>query len=103
MPRADRVGYTDHHDRDRACSAFGGGNSRGAPGNDEAHVRANQLDGEVIERLMRLAECRLEAHVLTLDQPVLPQPDFHSGKMKGMRCIWGGRAPVRRVLYMGRP
>ena len=26
--------------------------------------------------------------------------DFDSGKMKGMRCIWGGRAPVRRVLYM---
>src|SRR5215472_9141685 len=27
-------------------------------------------------------------------------PDFDSGKLKGMRCIWGGRAPVRRVLYM---
>src|SRR5215204_5743499 len=26
--------------------------------------------------------------------------DFDGGKMKGMRCIWGGRAPVRRVLYM---
>src|SRR3954447_11371962 len=26
--------------------------------------------------------------------------DFDSGKMKGMRSIWGGRAPVRRVLYM---
>ena len=26
--------------------------------------------------------------------------DFDCGKMKGMRCIWGGRAPVRRVLYM---
>src|SRR3954463_3567964 len=26
--------------------------------------------------------------------------DFDSGKLKGMRCIWGGRAPVRRVLYM---
>ena len=26
--------------------------------------------------------------------------DFDSGKMKGIRCIWGGRAPVRRVLYM---
>src|SRR4051812_5416479 len=26
--------------------------------------------------------------------------DFESGKMKGMRSIWGGRAPVRRVLYM---
>ena len=24
--------------------------------------------------------------------------DFDSGKLKGMRCIWGGRAPVRRVL-----
>lgn len=26
--------------------------------------------------------------------------DFDSGKLKGMRCIWGGRAPVRNVLYM---
>ena len=26
--------------------------------------------------------------------------DFDSGKLDGMRCIWGGRAPVRRVLYM---
>jgi transposase len=26
--------------------------------------------------------------------------DFESGKLKGARCIWGGRAPVRRVLYM---
>src|SRR6266567_4480888 len=26
--------------------------------------------------------------------------DFDSSKLKGMRCIWGGRAPVRRVLYM---
>jgi transposase len=26
---------------------------------------------------------------------------FDSGKLKGARCIWGGRAPVRSVLYMG--
>jgi transposase len=26
--------------------------------------------------------------------------DFDSGKLKGMRCIWGGRSPVRNVLYM---
>ena len=26
--------------------------------------------------------------------------DFDSGRLNGMRCIWGGRAPVRRVLYM---
>jgi transposase len=26
--------------------------------------------------------------------------DFDSGKLKGKRCIWGGRAPVRHVLYM---
>src|SRR6516164_4462353 len=25
---------------------------------------------------------------------------FDSGKLKGMRCIWGGRAPVRHMLYM---
>jgi transposase len=25
---------------------------------------------------------------------------FESGKFKGQRCIWGGRAPVRDVLYM---
>jgi transposase len=25
---------------------------------------------------------------------------FESGKFKGRRCIWGGRAPVRDVLYM---
>jgi transposase len=25
---------------------------------------------------------------------------FESGKLKGKRCIWGGRAPVRHVLYM---
>jgi transposase len=25
---------------------------------------------------------------------------FDSGKFKGRRCIWGGRAPVRQVLYM---
>jgi transposase len=25
---------------------------------------------------------------------------FESGKFKGRRCIWGGRAPVRQVLYM---
>jgi transposase len=25
---------------------------------------------------------------------------FESGKLKGKRCIWGGRAPVRDVLYM---
>ena len=24
---------------------------------------------------------------------------FESGKFKGRRCIWGGRAPVRNVLY----
>ena len=26
--------------------------------------------------------------------------DFESGKLKGMRCIWGGRTSVRNVLYM---
>jgi transposase len=26
--------------------------------------------------------------------------DFDSGKLKGKRCIWGGRSSVRRVLYM---
>jgi len=26
--------------------------------------------------------------------------DFDSGKLKGKRCIWGGRAPIRHVLYM---
>ena len=26
---------------------------------------------------------------------------FESGKLKGVRCIWGGRGSVRRVLYMG--
>jgi transposase len=26
--------------------------------------------------------------------------DFDSGNLKGIRCIGGGRAPVRRVLYM---
>ena len=26
--------------------------------------------------------------------------DFDSGRMKGLRCIFGGRAAVRRVLYM---
>jgi transposase len=26
--------------------------------------------------------------------------DFDSGKLKGKRCICGGRAPVRHVLYM---
>src|ERR1019366_10582034 len=26
--------------------------------------------------------------------------DFDSGTMKGKRCIWGGRAAVRNVLYM---
>lgn len=26
--------------------------------------------------------------------------DFDSGKMKGQRCIFGGRAAVRRVLFM---
>ena len=26
--------------------------------------------------------------------------DFDSGKLKGRRCIWGGRARVRHVLYM---
>ena len=25
---------------------------------------------------------------------------FESGKFKGRRCIWGGRAHVRQVLYM---
>jgi len=25
---------------------------------------------------------------------------FESGKFKGRRCIWGGRAPVREELYM---
>jgi len=25
---------------------------------------------------------------------------FESGKLKGKRCVWGGRAPVRHVLYM---
>jgi hypothetical protein len=25
---------------------------------------------------------------------------FESGKLKGARCIWGGRAHIRRVLYM---
>lgn len=26
--------------------------------------------------------------------------DHDSGKLKGKRCIWGGRTPVRNVLYM---
>jgi hypothetical protein len=26
--------------------------------------------------------------------------DFDSGKLKGHRCIYGGRIPVRNVLYM---
>ncbi|MGH7082208.1 MAG: IS110 family transposase, partial [Acetobacteraceae bacterium] len=26
--------------------------------------------------------------------------DFDSGRMRGIRCIWGGRARVRRVLFM---
>jgi transposase len=26
--------------------------------------------------------------------------DFESGKLKGKRCIWGGRTSVRNVLYM---
>lgn len=26
--------------------------------------------------------------------------DFDSGKMRGLRCIWGGRARIRRVLFM---
>jgi len=26
--------------------------------------------------------------------------DFDSGKLKGHRCIYGGRMPVRNVLYM---
>jgi transposase len=25
---------------------------------------------------------------------------FESGTLKGRRCIWGGRANVRQVLYM---
>ena len=25
---------------------------------------------------------------------------FESGKLKGKRCIWGGRAPIRHVLYL---
>jgi transposase len=25
---------------------------------------------------------------------------FDSGKLKGKRCIWGGRAPLRHILYM---
>jgi transposase len=29
----------------------------------------------------------------------LPQR-FESGTLKGRRCIWGGRAHVRQVLYM---
>src|SRR3954453_21253829 len=72
--RADRVGDAYHHDRDRACGTFGGGNGRGAPSDDNAHIRADELYGEVIERLMRVAESRLEAHVLAVHQAVLPQP-----------------------------
>jgi transposase len=33
----------------------------------------------------------------------VPRPHDHSpdsGNMRGSRCIWGGRAQVRRVLYM---
>jgi transposase len=30
----------------------------------------------------------------------LAPSDFDSGKLKGRRCIWGGRARVRHVLYM---
>jgi transposase len=26
--------------------------------------------------------------------------DFDSGRMRGVRCIWGGRARIRRVLFM---
>ena len=25
---------------------------------------------------------------------------FESGKLKGKRCVWGGRAPIRHVLFM---
>src|SRR3954464_9401145 len=74
--RAYRVGDAHHDDRDRARGALGGGNGRGAPSNHNAHVRANELYGELIERLMRVAESRLEAHVLAVDKAMLPQPGF---------------------------
>ena len=36
---------------------------------------------------------------LKLNAGVVPY-DFDSGKRRGLRCIFGGRADVRRVLFM---
>lgn len=41
----------------------------------------------------------IDRHKIAALAGVVPY-DFDSGKMKGKRCIWGGRAGVRRVLYM---
>jgi len=48
----------------------------------------------LLPELGRLSRIRIAALV-----GVAPY-DFDSGKLKGKRCIWGGRAPVRNVLYM---
>ena len=42
---------------------------------------------------------RIDRHKIAALAGVVPY-DFDSGKMKGKRCIWGGRAGVRGVLYM---
>jgi transposase len=41
----------------------------------------------------------IDRHKIAALAGVVPY-DFESGKMKGKRCIWGGRAAVRQVLYM---
>jgi transposase len=55
------------------------------------------LAGTLLADLPELG--RIDRHRIAALAGVVPY-DFDSGKMKGKRCIWGGRAGVRAVLYM---
>ena len=56
-------------------------------GDDQSVAEAQPPDGGVLQR-------QIAALV-----GVVPY-DFDSGKRRGIRCIWGGRAKIRRVLFM---
>ena len=79
----------------------------------ESHIGGNHLGQALVEE----ADIGLQSHLAAFAEPPqhgifemsrkqiaalvgLAPYDFDSGKLKGHRSIYGGRMPVRNVLYM---
>ena len=82
-----------------------------------AENQAAHLEDAMLRRLSKRRQTRLEADIRLLDKGLAEMvaangalaqryelltsmPGFDSGKLKGHRSIYGGRMPVRNVLYM---